>query len=353
LVKDSELVERVRRIAPGKPLRHALNDIQQARTGALLFFVADILECKGLVQPGLILEAPFTPYRLYELAKMDGAIVVSEDLSTIIAANVQLTPDTSIHTNQTGMRHRVAERMSKQTGKMLIAISKRRNTITLFFKDHMHVLAPVEILTAEVNQRVRTAERYSQAFLNGLETVDSLERANVLSLYEVMRTLEKGLLTVLVSKEAELPIAELGDQGRLAEMQLSEILYEIQEDLENLTLDFSREQIKNDEIDKFLSRFSTLSEREILNSSTIARLMGYEQLTVAQMMEMNVKSLGIRFVRQIPRIPRHIALNIGNYFGSLANLLLSDEEELKHVDGIGERRASSIKHAIDTYLKRL
>ncbi len=352
-MKENELIERVRRIAPGRPLRHALNDIQQARTGALLFFVEGLGECKGLIQPGLILEAPFTPYRLYELAKMDGAIVVSEDLTTIIAANVQLTPDTSIHTNQTGMRHRVAERMAKQTGKMLIAISKRRNTITLFIKDHMHVLAPAEILTAEVNQRVRTAERYSQAFLNGIEVVDSLERANLLSLYEVVRTLEKGLFTMLVSREAELPIAELGDQGRLAEMQLSEILYEIREELENLILDFAREQLRHAEVDQFLYKFNSLSEREILNLSAIARLLGYEQLTIPQMMEMNVKSMGIRFVRQIPRIPRHVALNIGNYFGSLANLLLSDEEELKQVDGIGERRATSIKHAIDTYLKRM
>lgn len=127
-----ELAERIRVVAPGTQLRFALDKIVAANTGALIFLVDDFEKYKDLMQVGFFLNCPFNPNKLYELSKMDGAIVVDESLNKIIAANVQLTPDPSIPSLQTGMRHRTAERMARQTGKMLLAISKRQGTITIF-----------------------------------------------------------------------------------------------------------------------------------------------------------------------------------------------------------------------------
>ena len=45
---------------------------------------------------------PFRPQLLYELAKMDGAIIVNADLSRLAYANVQLMPDPTIASGETG-----------------------------------------------------------------------------------------------------------------------------------------------------------------------------------------------------------------------------------------------------------
>ncbi|HEY8542381.1 MAG TPA: DNA integrity scanning diadenylate cyclase DisA, partial [Pseudothermotoga sp.] len=127
-----DLLSKIALLSPGTKLRKALDDIISANLGALLFFVDDPQKYEDIIQGGFDLDCAFSPERLYELAKMDGAIVISEDLSKILFANVHLVPDPMIPTLETGMRHRTAERVAKQTGQMVVAISKRRNVISLY-----------------------------------------------------------------------------------------------------------------------------------------------------------------------------------------------------------------------------
>jgi diadenylate cyclase len=347
-----ELAERIRVVAPGTQLRFALDKIVAANTGALIFLVDDFEKYKDLMQVGFFLNCPFNPNKLYELSKMDGAIVVDESLNKIIAANVQLTPDPSIPSLQTGMRRRTAERMARQTGKMLLAISKRQGTITIFFGENSHVLAPVEILLPRVNQVIRTVEQYRQTFAYGLDQIDVLERASVLTLYDVLKTLEKGLMVLLISKEAELTLVELGKFGLPSRMQLDEITDGIPEEIENLVLDFAKEQVTIDKIEELMEKLLSLTEREISNYVTLARVLGYDISSSSQAMELNMRSRGIRFVRKIPKIPLQVALNVGAKYGSLARLLKTSVEELKEVEGVGEKRARAIRHAIDIHNKR-
>ncbi|MDD2332841.1 MAG: DNA integrity scanning diadenylate cyclase DisA, partial [Mesotoga sp.] len=291
------------------------------------------------------------PNKLYELAKMDGAIVVDDDLTTIVGANVQLIPDHTIPTNQTGMRHRAAERMARETGRMLVAVSKRRNTMTIFLGDYVYTLNSVETLTSKITQTIRTAEKYKEAFIEALQGIEFMERAGSLTLFDVVKTIQKGLMVVLICEEADFTIAELGNHGRFPAMQLAEILVNVNEEIENLILDFSEELVDQDDLEEVFKKMKSLSEKEISSFGVILRHMGYEINTASQAVEYFIRSRGIRFARHIPRIPLQVAINLGKEFGTFSNLLESTEDELKDVDGIGEKRASAIRHAIDVYKK--
>lgn len=350
-MERSELIEKLKTIAPGTPLRHALNDIQDANIGGLIFFVDDYKKYSNLMQIGFLLNGPFSPNKLYELAKMDGAIVVTKDLTTIVGANVQLIPDHTISTNQTGMRHRAAERMAKETGEMLVAVSKRRATMTIFLSDYVYTLNSVETLISKITQTLRTAEKYKEAFIEALTGIEFMERASSLTLYDVVKCIQKGLMVLLICSEAEFTIAELGNDGRFPEMQLAEILVNVGEEIENLSLDFSNQMIELEELGEALKKLMRLNEREINNFGVVLRALGYDINTASQAVEYFVRSRGIRFARHIPRIPLQVAVNLGREFGTLYNLLESTEEELKDVDGIGEKRALAIKHAIEVYKK--
>jgi len=350
-VERSELIEKIKKIAPGTPLRHALDDIQDASVGGLIFFVDDYKKYSQLMQIGFLLNCQFNPNKLYELAKMDGAIVVDDDLTTIVGANVQLIPDHTIPTNQTGMRHRAAERMARETGRMLVAVSKRRNTMTIFLGDYVYTLNSVETLTSKITQTIRTAEKYKEAFIEALQGIEFMERAGSLTLFDVVKTIQKGLMVVLICEEADFTIAELGNHGRFPAMQLAEILVNVNEEIENLILDFSEELVDQDDLEEVFKKMKSLSEKEISSFGVILRHMGYEINTASQAVEYFIRSRGIRFARHIPRIPLQVAINLGKEFGTFSNLLESTEDELKDVDGIGEKRASAIRHAIDVYKK--
>jgi len=350
-VERSELIEKIKKIAPGTPLRHALDDIQDASVGGLIFFADDYKKYGQLMQIGFLLNCQFNPNKLYELAKMDGAIVVDDDLTTIVGANVQLIPDHTIPTNQTGMRHRAAERMARETGRMLVAISKRRNTMTIFLGDYIYTLNSVETLTSKITQTIRTAEKYKEAFIEALQGIEFMERAGSLTLFDVVKTIQKGLMVVLICEEADFTIAELGNHGRFPAMQLAEILVNVNEEIENLILDFSEELVDQDSLEEVFEEMKSLSEKEISSFGVILRHMGYEINTASQAVEYFIRSRGIRFARHIPRIPLQVAINLGKEFGTFSNLLESSEDELKDVDGIGEKRASAIRHAIDVYKK--
>ncbi len=156
-------------------LRKALDDIISANFGALLFFVDDVNKFVHIMQGGFELNCSFTPERLYELAKMDGAIVLSEDLTRIFAANVHLVPDPTIPTSETGIRHRTAERVAKQTGKMVVAISKRRNVISLYVGERKYVLNDRRLLITRSTQALNTLERYRENFDRILSKIENEE----------------------------------------------------------------------------------------------------------------------------------------------------------------------------------
>lgn len=215
-------------VAPGSELHEGLENILRAKTGALIL-VSDSEEVIGLMEGGFHIDTPFTPAALYELAKMDGAIILSTDGKRILYANTQLHPDPSIPSSETGTRHRTAERVAKQTGALVISISQRRNLITLYKDDWKYVIKDVSVTLAKANQALQTLEKYRTVLLEALADLTAMEFEDTVTLYDICVVIQKDQLLNKIADEIENYITELGTEGRLVEMQLVELMADVQD----------------------------------------------------------------------------------------------------------------------------
>src|SRR5437773_5888077 len=160
---DAKMLEALRRIAPGTTMRQGINDILRGDLGALIV-IGEPAELSFLFSGGIRLDQAFSPYLLYELAKMDGAIILNAMTTRIVYANVQLMPDPTIPSAETGTRHRTAERVAKQTGALVISISQHRDVVTLYVSDARYTLGDISDVLAKTNQAVTTLETYRTRF---------------------------------------------------------------------------------------------------------------------------------------------------------------------------------------------
>src|SRR5919201_4845836 len=223
---DPTLLTAISRIAPGTPLRQGIDDIIRAREGALIV-IGEPSELAFLFSGGIRLEQEFTPQLLYELAKMDGAIIVNTGIAKITHANVQLMPDPTIPSNETGTRHRTAERVAKQTKALVISISQQRETVTLFIGQSRYQLDPIADVLAKTNQALATLETYRQRLDQVLTRLTALEFQNAVMLEDVVVVLQRAELTTRMAEEIERDCVELGSEGRMIQMQLEELVGEV------------------------------------------------------------------------------------------------------------------------------
>ncbi len=336
-----EILKMLELVAPGTPLRNAVDDIMRADNGALIFFVQDPDEYvkSGAIQIGFKLECPFTSNKLYELAKMDGAIVVSEDLKTIWYANVHIVPDSTIPSDETGTRHKTAERLAIQTKKLVLCISQRRKVLTLYRGQWKHMFNDVSFVVMQMNQGLRAIERYRSNFDKGISSMDIQEIENRVSLFDVAELLERGVAIIQISKELNFYLAELGSAGTLAQIHLNELLYNVDEILRLLIMDYASENAMGKEHDPRDILEKIVGNKGDINS--ISRALGYD-LQISQLFEITIQPRGYRLLHNIPRIPMSVAKNIVKKFKDLSGMLNAPFEELVEVEGVAEKRANSI-----------
>src|SRR5918995_833716 len=205
---DVRLLEALARIAPGSKLRQAIDDVILSHEGALIV-IGDPAALSFLYSGGMRLDLPFTPQLLYELAKMDGAIIVNEAQTKLAYANVQLMPDPTIPSNETGTRHRTAERVAKQTGALVISISQQRETVSVFLGRRRYQLEVVADVLAKTNQALATLETYRQRLDHVLTRLTALEFQNAVVLDDVLVVLQRAELTTRMAEEIERACVEL------------------------------------------------------------------------------------------------------------------------------------------------
>src|SRR5919205_3756973 len=224
--KDRKLLAALSQVAPGTALRAGLDDIIRAQLGALIV-IGEPAELSFLFSGGMRLELPFTAQLLYELAKMDGAIIVNPEITRLVHANVQLMLDPTIPSDETGTRHRTAERVAKQTGTLVISVSQQRETVTLFTEDLRYQLAEISELLARTNQALGTLETYRTRLEQGLTRLTALEFQSAVMLDDVLVVLQRAEMTTRMAEEIERNCVELGEEGRLIRMQLDELMEEV------------------------------------------------------------------------------------------------------------------------------
>src|SRR5512133_1667586 len=188
---DSKILSAVGRSAPGTELRSAIDDIIRSSEGALIV-IGEPNELAFLFSGGIKLDVPFRPQLLYELAKMDGAIIVNSMVTKLSYANVQLMPDPTIPSAETGTRHRTAERVAKQTGALVISISQQRDVVTLYVSDARYQLEEISDVLAKTNQAVTTLETYRTRFDQVSTRLTALEFQGAAMLDDVLVALQRA-----------------------------------------------------------------------------------------------------------------------------------------------------------------
>ena len=299
-------------IAPGTAIREGVDAIVQGRTGALIC-IGDNEELSFLYSGGLKLEVDYTPALLFQLAKMDGAIILSSNGTKIGWANVQLMPDPTILSLETGTRHRTAERVSKQTDALLICVSQSRSVVSLYLDGAKYILEDIPVVLAKANQALATLDKYRTRLDQVTTRLTALEFEGGVTLHDVLTVLQRGELVTRMAVEIERFIVELGAEGRLIEMQLEETLVGVAADKAALVHDYLVEP-SEDSFAKVLDSLARLAHQDLLDFGRLAELLGYDRKL--NTLDHPVSPRGHRILGRIPRLPKLVVQSIvGNSVG--------------------------------------
>jgi diadenylate cyclase len=340
--RDPQLLEALARIAPGTELRQAIDDIIRSHEGALIV-VGDPEALSFLYSGGIRLDQPFTPQLLYELAKMDGAIVVDQRITKLAYANVQLMPDPTIPSNETGTRHRTAERVAKQTGALVISISQQRSTISVYAGPTRYQLDRVADVLAKTNQALATLETYRQRLEQVLTRLTALEFQNAVVLDDVLVVLQRAEMTTRMAAEIERDCVELGTEGRLIRMQLQELIGDVPAERATVVYDYHVDGT-GPRATLALEALHALPYRQLLEFERLAELLGHPR--DVNPLDYSVSPRGYRVLSHIPRIPEGVIRKVVTDLGDLEAIVRASQRDLEAVSGVGSVRARDIREGL-------
>jgi diadenylate cyclase len=339
---DRNFLSALSQVAPGTALRSGIDDIIRAELGALIV-IGDPNALSFLYSGGMRLDLPFTAQLLYELAKMDGAIILNEQAQKIVYANVQLMPDPSIASDETGTRHRTAERVAKQTDALVISISQQRETVTVFRKELRYQLGEISDVLARTNQALGTLETYRQRLEQGLTRLTALEFQSAVMLDDVLVVVQRAEMTTRMAEEIERNCVELGEEGRLIRMQLDELMEDVPRDKAAVIYDYepSGDPAKAGEV---LERLASLPHPRLLEFEELVEALGYPRET--NPLDYGVQPRGYRVLSRIPRLPDSVIRHLVRDFSSLDAVIRASHRDLEAVDGVGSVRAREIREGL-------
>ena len=340
--QEPRLVKALEMVAPGTALREGMDNIVHARTGGLIV-IGDPDELAFLFSGGIRLDIDYSPALVYQLAKMDGAIALNANSTKIAWCNVQLMPDPTILTSETGTRHRTAERISKQTDALVIAISQRRDVVSLYVDGAKYILEEIPAVLAKANQALATLDKYRSRLDQVSTRLTALEFEGGVTLHDVLTVLQRAELVTRMAVEIERYIVELGNEGRLIEMQLEETMVGVAGDKAALLHDYLAEPV-DDAFAVALDGVARLPHQDLLDFGRLAELLGYDRKV--NTLDYPVSPRGIRILGRIPRLPKLVVQRIVDEFGGLEELLAATDGELETVDGVGEIRAKDIREGL-------
>ena len=301
-------------VAPGTPLRDGIERIVRAKMGALLI-LDDGPEVLAICSGGFLLDAPFSPQRLSELAKMDGAIILDSRAQRLSRANVHLVPDPSVPTSETGTRHRTAERVARSIPVPVVSVSEEMGVISVYAGGMRHQLQDIGRLLDRANQALQTLERYKARLDDTLDNLTALELEDVATVRDVASVVQRGEMVRRISAEIETMIVELGVDARLLRLQVDEVNGEINHELELVLADYPR----------------------IANNWAGHGLDGDAPATPR----------GLRMLTRVPRITPALASAIVGRFGDLATLRKAAVVDIADVEGVDDALATSIIETLE------
>lgn len=340
--RRAALIEALGIIAPGQPLRDGLDRILQANKGALII-IGDGPEVLSICSGGFLLDAEFSPQRLAELAKMDGAIILAGDASRIARANVHLVPSPNVPTSETGTRHRTAERVARSIDVPVIAVSEDMSVITMYRNDDKHVLESVARLLSRANQALSTLERYRDRLDSVTSALTASEVEDLVTLRDVVTVLQRAEMVRRIAEEIEGYVVELGTDGRLVLLQLEELMAGVEDERRQVVRDYGPDD-DGRHAGEVVAELAELDTDRLLDPSVVAALL-LDRDTAD--LESGLQPRGYRLLSRIPRIPESTVAAMVGRFGSLQKVMRSELDELQSVPGIDEAAARTIKDGLN------
>src|SRR6188768_3731725 len=314
---NDEMRDALARVSPGTPLRDGIDRVVRAKAGALLV-VDDGPEVLAICSGGFLVDAPYSPQRLSELAKMDGAIIVSANCDRIARANVHLVPDPTVSTSETGTRHRTAERVARSLTVPVVSASEEMGVINLYAGGSKHQLQDISRLLDRANQALQTLERYKVKLEDALVGLTSAEIEDAASLRDVATVVQRGEMVNRIAEEIETMIIELGIDARLLRLQLDELYGDIDEELELVVADYLPAGRSGADA---LAAMATLSDDEVLDIKTAASmLLGNVGRSGPVDLDRDVAPKGLRLLNRVHTLPVDSASKIADHFGGLSRL---------------------------------
>ncbi|MDO8459725.1 MAG: DNA integrity scanning diadenylate cyclase DisA [Nanoarchaeota archaeon] len=328
---EEEFFSILKIVAPGTNLRTALDGALSAGKGALIVVENEYL--LPIIDGGFRINCKFTPQKLVELTKMDGAIILSKDMKKIDYANILLTPDSRIKTSETGTRHKAAERTAKQIKTLTIAISERRGQITLYYKNIRYPIRDSSELLRKAGEYIQLLEKQRELFDNYVERLNKAEIQNHVNLPLAIVIIQKGMLIQRIAEDLKRYIVELGKEGTLLKIRLKEIKGGVEKETDLVIKDYNQLDLRKSKL--FLEG---LSYDETLDDQKVTSALGYETHTRTEPVQ------GWRILSKTSLIEQEAALVI-NQLGSINEILQADVSKFNMI--LGQEKASIFKDELE------
>jgi diadenylate cyclase len=342
-MRSAELRGALARIAPGTALRDGLDRIVRAKRGALVV-VSDGPDVLAICSGGLLLDAPFSPQRLAEVAKMDGAIILAADASRIARANVHLVPDPTVPTVETGTRHRTAERVARSLGVPVISVSEAMQSIGVYVGEAKQQLEDIPRLLGRANQAVQTLERYKVRLDDTATTLTTLEVEDLATLRDVATMLQRSETVRRVAEDLQSTIIELGVEGAHVRLQLEELVGDVDDDRALVLRDYLPDD-SLPRVEETLKALAALSTDELLDVRFVAMTVGLSDQGDVDV-DVSVTPRGYRLLTKLPRLPDRVIDAMVGRFTTLPRLLRATANELDGVGGLGRADAYAVKDGL-------
>ncbi|MGA7417706.1 MAG: DNA integrity scanning diadenylate cyclase DisA, partial [Acidimicrobiales bacterium] len=346
--RSSALSEALAMVAPGRPLREGLDRILQAKRGGLVV-VGDEPAVLSICSGGFLLDAEFSPQRLSELAKMDGAIILAPDASRIARANVHLMPKASIPTTETGTRHRTAERVARSIDVPVLSVSAAMALIAVYRHDQKHTLQPIGWLVDRADQGLSTLQRFRVRFDVALTSLSTLEVEDTVSVHDVVAVMQSAEMVARIAKEVSGHLVELGEDGRLVRLQLAELVESVAPTLRLVLRDYLRQpadgsSVREPAVDMAVQHLNELTATDLVDVRTVAEVLNLPAALADP--HAGVEPRGYRLLHRLPRFSDAIIERIVDRFLNLQQIMRASLSDLEKVEGVGVAKARSVKDGL-------
>ncbi|MBK8461979.1 MAG: DNA integrity scanning protein DisA [Nigerium sp.] len=339
-MSTSRLPADIVKVAPGTPLREGLDRIVSGHTGALIVLGSNP-ELDEISTGGFTIDVPFSATGLRELAKMDGAIVLSSDLSRILAAAVHLSPAASYATSETGTRHRTAERTARQVGIPVVTVSASMSTISLFAGDGRQVVPRPDQLHDRAAQALAAISGHRKRLDESLERLTTLEVHDAVTLRDVAHVAQRFEMTDRLADEVASYVTAMGADGRLAALQLRDLVDDLTPIASLLHRDYAPAGVGAETL-AFVA-LANLDDHELFDIVLVGRALG---LPVGLHLDSPLSARGYRQLSSIPRLPPGAVGRLVAHFGDLTAIYAASAPELGAIEGITPAMAGLIREGL-------